>query len=68
MNNHNLVGDYVESKITQCALEDRKHPHSFALGSLTAQMAAILTKLEMYHPDAYNSVVDDLMVERKEYI
>jgi len=62
MNNFTVVNEYVESKIVQCAMEDRKYPHSFALGALQSQMACILTKLEMYHPDAYNTVVEELKV------
>lgn len=62
MNNFTVVNEYVESKITQCAMEDRKWPHSYALGSLQSQVAMMLSRLEAYHPEAYITAVEEFRV------
>ena len=64
--NFKLVDKYVESKITRCALEDIKYPHSFALGSLQAQVVMMLTKLEAYHPEAYITAVEEFKTNEGE--
>ena len=62
-NNFTIVDKYVESKITQCALEERKHPHSFALGSLQSQVAMMLSRLEAYHPEAYITALEEFRIK-----
>jgi len=63
MNNFTVVNEYVESKIVQCAMEDRKYPHSFALGALQSQVAMMLSRLEVYHPEAYITAVEEFAVK-----
>jgi len=58
-NNFTVVDEYVDSKIAQCAMEDRKWPHSYALGSLQSQVAMMLSRLEVYHPEAYITAVEE---------
>ena len=66
MDNHNLVKEYVESKIAQCVLEDRKYAHSFVLGSLESRVALMLSRLEVYHPEAYITAVEEFNINEGE--
>jgi len=70
-NNFTVVDEYVDSKIAQCAMEDSsgrssrccKRPHSYALGSLQSQVAMMLSRLEVYHPEAYITAVEEFAVK-----
>ena len=66
MSNHTLVENYVDHKITACMSEGSKRPAADTLEALESKVIGILTKLEMYHPDAYETVVGDFVVTDEE--
>ena len=59
MNNYKIVNEYTDSRVAKGKELYPEHGsgHAFALGVLEAQAGSILSHLEIYHPDAYNSVV-----------
>jgi len=57
MNNFKIVGKYVDSKVGEGVRLYGSQGRSYALGALESKAGSILWHLEIYHPDAYNSVV-----------
>jgi len=56
-NNFKIVNKFVDSKIMEGKNYHEGTGHSFALGALEGEVSMLLVRLEIYHPDAYNSVV-----------
>ena len=57
MSNFKIVGKFVDREIMDGKNCRGGTGHAYALGALEAKAMTILTHLEIYHPDAYNSVV-----------
>ena len=57
MDNFKIVNKFVDSKIMEGKNCYEGTGHPFALGALEGQASMLLLHLEIYYPDAYNSVV-----------
>jgi len=58
-NNFKIVDEYTSSMIVKGkeSYSECSSGYAYALGALESKAMMILSHLEIYHPDAYNSVV-----------
>jgi len=58
-NNYKIVNEYTDNRVAKGKelYPENVSGHAYALGALEAKAMMMLSHLEIYHPDAYNSVV-----------